>query len=92
MIRHDEYIDSQTKLDNVGKISLTGDPMNFRHKYWIAVIEFPCIIAGALLLYPRIGFWGLLGVFLSFVGFELHLIYHRIEREENQRRKAKEQA
>lgn len=58
--------------------------MNFKHKYWIAAIEFPCIIAALLILYPRIGFWGLAGLFLAFVGFELHLIYHRIEREEKQ--------
>lgn len=62
--------------------------MNFRHKYWITVLEFPCLIAAGIILYTEIGYRGLFGLLLAFIGFELHLIYHRIEREENIRNKA----
>lgn len=64
------------------------------HKYYIAAIEFPVIALALLLLWDGfqlkgwIGLEALAGLFLAFVGFELHLIYHRKEREENQRKRA----
>jgi hypothetical protein len=64
------------------------------HKYYIAAVEFPTIALALLLIWDGfglsgwIGFKALLGLFLAFVGFELHLIYHRKEREENLRKKA----
>ena len=64
--------------------------INFKHKYWIAAIEFPCIIAAILILLPRLGWWGSIGLFFAFVGFELHLIYHRIEREEKAQKRLSE--
>lgn len=63
------------------------------HKYYIAAVEWPIIALALLLIWKGfglqgwIGFQGLLGLFLAFVGFELHLIYHRKEREENMRKK-----
>lgn len=64
------------------------------HKYYIAAVEFPTIALALLLIWDGFGLSGLtgikalLGLFLAFVGFKLHLIYHRIEREENMRKKA----
>ncbi|PKN74266.1 MAG: hypothetical protein CVU49_08570 [Candidatus Cloacimonetes bacterium HGW-Cloacimonetes-2] len=59
------------------------------HKYYIAAVEFPTIALALLLIWDGFGLQGwvgieaLAGLFLAFVGFELHLIYHRKEREEN---------
>ena len=59
------------------------------HKYYIAAVEFPTIALALLFIWDRFGLSGwvgieaLAGLFLAFVGFELHLIYHRKEREEN---------
>jgi len=61
------------------------------HKYYIAAIEWPVIALALLLIWKGFGLQGWLGIqalaglFLAFVGFELHLIYHRQEREEKQR-------
>ncbi|MDZ4181608.1 MAG: hypothetical protein U1B83_01930 [Candidatus Cloacimonadaceae bacterium] len=68
------------------------------HKYYIAAIEFPVIALALLLIWDGFGLQGwvgieaLAGLFLAFVGFELHLIYHRKEREENQQKRAAKQA
>lgn len=64
------------------------------HKYYIAAVEFPTIALALLLIWDGFGLSGwvgieaLAGLFLAFVGFELHLIYHRKEREENLAKKA----
>jgi hypothetical protein len=68
---------------------------NFMHKYFIAAVEFPVIALALLLLWDGfqlqgwIGLEALAGLFLAFVGFELHLIYHRKEREEKLQAKNK---
>jgi hypothetical protein len=51
------------------------------HQYLVAGIEFGCFIGAVILLFPKLGYLGILGLFLAFVGFELHLIYHRRIRE-----------
>ncbi|PKN77991.1 MAG: hypothetical protein CVU48_09755 [Candidatus Cloacimonetes bacterium HGW-Cloacimonetes-1] len=55
--------------------------------YLLAAIEWAIMLAAIIILYPIIGFMGLLGLFLAFVGFELHLIWHRIDRERKQEKK-----
>ncbi|HPF09689.1 MAG: hypothetical protein PHU99_02745 [Candidatus Cloacimonetes bacterium] len=68
------------------------------HKYYIAAVEFPTIALALLLIWDGFGLssWmgleALLGLFLAFVGFELHLIYHRKEREENQQKRCEKAA
>ena len=67
------------------------------HKYYIAAVEFPTIALALLLIWDGFGLSGwigleaLFGLFLAFVGFELHLIYHRKEREENLQKNAENQ-
>jgi len=67
------------------------------HKYLIAAIEWPIIALALMLIWEGFGLQGWVGIealgglFLAFVGFELHLIYHRKEREENQRKKQEQQ-
>ncbi|MDD4806862.1 MAG: hypothetical protein PHO35_08780 [Candidatus Cloacimonetes bacterium] len=67
------------------------------HKYYIAAVEFPTIALALLLIWDGFGLSGwigleaLFGLFLAFVGFELHLIYHRKEREEKMQKKAETQ-
>lgn len=64
------------------------------HKYYIAAIEFPVIALAVWLIWDAfdlqgwVGLEALVGLFLAFVGFELHLIYHRKEREERQQHRA----
>lgn len=68
------------------------------HKYLIAAIEWPIIALALMLIWEGFGLHGWVGIealgglFLAFVGFELHLIYHRKEREENQRKRQEAQA
>lgn len=59
--------------------------------YLLAAIEWAIMLAAIIILYPIIHFMGLLGLFLAFVGFELHLIWHRIDRERKQEKKRPEQ-
>ena len=47
------------------------------HQYLLAAIEFAFIIAALILLFPILHWGGLIGLFFAFVGFELHLIWHR---------------
>ena len=64
------------------------------HKYYIAAVEFPTIALALLLIWDGfklsgwVGVEAIIGLFLAFVGFELHLIYHRKEREENAQKRA----
>ncbi len=51
------------------------------NQYLLAAIEFSFIGAALFLLYPFLHWQGLFGLFLGFVGFELHLIWHRKDRE-----------
>ncbi len=59
--------------------------------YLLAAIEWAIMLAAIIILYPIIHFMGLLGLFLAFVGFELHLIWHRTDRERKQEKKRQEQ-
>ncbi|GAB1366619.1 hypothetical protein MASR1M36_14900 [Candidatus Cloacimonadaceae bacterium] len=51
------------------------------NQYLLAAIEFAFIGAALFILFPILGWMGLLGLFFAFVGFELHLIWHRRDRE-----------
>lgn len=51
------------------------------HQYLLAAIEWVIMAIALYLLYPSLGWKGLLGLFFAFVGFELHLIWHRRDRE-----------
>jgi len=57
------------------------------HQYLLAAIEWAFMAAGLWLMWPYLGFKGLLGLFFAFVGFELHLIWHRRDRETKAARK-----
>ena len=54
---------------------------NVLHQYLLAAIEWVCFVIALILLYPKVGYMGILGLFFAYVGFELHLIYHRRDRE-----------
>jgi|GEM_PF-1870823 len=45
------------------------------HQYLLAAIEWIIMAVALYLLYPSLGWKGLLGLFFAFVGFELHLIW-----------------
>ncbi len=47
----------------------------------LALVEWIIMAAALYLLFPALGWRGLIGLFLAFVGFELHLIWHRRDRE-----------
>ncbi|MDD4309938.1 MAG: hypothetical protein PHO32_06120 [Candidatus Cloacimonetes bacterium] len=51
------------------------------NQYLLAAIEFTFIGAALFLLFPILLWKGMLGLFFAFVGFELHLIWHRRDRE-----------
>ncbi|PKN72964.1 MAG: hypothetical protein CVU50_05400 [Candidatus Cloacimonetes bacterium HGW-Cloacimonetes-3] len=51
------------------------------NQYLLAAIEFSFIGSALFVLFPILGWEGLFGLFLAFVGFELHLIWHRKDRE-----------
>lgn len=46
--------------------------------------------AALYILYPYLELRGLFGLFLAFVGFELHLIWHRRDRETKAARRKQE--
>lgn len=60
------------------------------NQYLLAAIEFGFIGASLFILYFKLGLEGLFGLFLAFVGFELHLIWHRKDREAKAARKNEE--
>ena len=47
------------------------------NQYVLAAIEFTFIGAALWLLFPILHWSGLLGLFFAFVGFKLHIIWHR---------------
>jgi len=51
------------------------------NQYILAVVEWIIMAAALFILFPYLGWRGLFGLFLAFVGFELHLIWHRRDRE-----------
>lgn len=51
------------------------------NQYVLALVEWIIMAAALYLLFPALGWRGLIGLFLAFVGFELHLIWHRRDRE-----------
>jgi hypothetical protein len=51
------------------------------NQYVLAIVEWIIMAAALYLLYPKLGWVGLFGLFLAFVGFEMHLIWHRRDRE-----------
>lgn len=51
------------------------------HQNVLAIVEWIIMAAALYLLFPALGWRGLVGLFLAFVGFELHLIWHRRDRE-----------
>ena len=51
------------------------------NQYLLAAIEFAIIGVALYLLFPILDWRGLFGLFFAFVGFELHLIWHRRDRE-----------
>ncbi len=51
------------------------------NQYWLAAIEWVVMGVAIWLLWPYLEFRGMLGLFLAFVGFEMHLIWHRRDRE-----------
>ncbi|MDD2229908.1 MAG: hypothetical protein PHY48_10905 [Candidatus Cloacimonetes bacterium] len=53
----------------------------------LALVEWIIMAAALYLLFPSLGWRGLVGLFLAFVGFELHLIWHRNDRETRAARK-----
>jgi hypothetical protein len=55
------------------------------HQYLLAAIEFTIMGLALYLLYPILHWRGLFGLFFAFVGFELHLIWHRKDREQKAR-------
>ena len=61
------------------------------NQYWLAAIEWVIMAIALWLLWPYLGFKGLLGLFFAFVGFELHLIWHRRDRETKAERKKQQQ-
>jgi hypothetical protein len=48
-----------------------------KNQYLLAAIEFSFIGAAMYLLYPALHWPGLFGLFFAFVGFKLHIIWHR---------------
>lgn len=57
------------------------------NQYVLALVEWIIMAAALYLLFPALGWRGLIGLFLAFVGFELHLIWHRRDRETKAARK-----
>ncbi|MCB5264807.1 MAG: hypothetical protein PHT37_05795 [Candidatus Cloacimonetes bacterium] len=53
----------------------------------LAIVEWIIMAAALYLLFPALGWGGLVGLFLAFVGFEMHLIWHRRDRETKAARK-----
>ncbi|MDY0152652.1 MAG: hypothetical protein RBS43_10305 [Candidatus Cloacimonas sp.] len=51
------------------------------NQYVLAIVEWIIMAVALYLLFPTLGWMGLIGLFLAFVGFELHLIWHRRDRE-----------
>ncbi|MCB5262697.1 MAG: hypothetical protein LHW64_01575 [Candidatus Cloacimonetes bacterium] len=51
------------------------------NQYVLAIVEWIIMAAALYLLFPAFGWRGLIGLFLAFVGFEMHLIWHRRDRE-----------
>ena len=51
------------------------------NQYLLAAIEFSFIIAAIILLFPVLDWKGLVGLFFAFVGFKLHIIWHRRDAE-----------
>jgi hypothetical protein len=60
------------------------------HQYLLAAIEFAFIGAALYLLFPILGWSGLFGLFFAFVGFKLHIIWHRRDGEMKKARKQQE--
>jgi hypothetical protein len=57
------------------------------NQYVLAIIEWIVMAAALYILYPYLELRGLFGLFLAFVGFEMHLIWHRRDRETKAARK-----
>ncbi|GAB1468835.1 hypothetical protein MASR2M64_15910 [Candidatus Cloacimonadota bacterium] len=53
----------------------------------LALVEWIIMAAALYLLFPYLDWRGLVGLFLAFVGFEMHLIWHRRDRETRAARK-----
>ncbi len=57
------------------------------NQYVLAIIEWIVMAIALYILYPYLELRGLFGLFLAFVGFEMHLIWHRRDRETKAARK-----
>ena len=51
------------------------------NQYVLAIVEWIVMAIALWLLFPYLRWRGEFGLFLAFVGFEMHLIWHRRDRE-----------
>lgn len=61
------------------------------NQYVLAIVEWIIMATALYILYPYLELRGLFGLFLAFVGFELHLIWHRRDRETKAARRKQEE-
>lgn len=60
------------------------------NQYLLAAIEFTFIGAALKMLLPKLKWIGLFGLFFAFVGFKLHLIWHRRDAETKKAKREQE--